>query len=86
MNDEYGSGTLMTVRLHGVRQDSQQLLQTMLADSFAVTAWKLQGDTLIALLHSEEGEEHLARAFVAAGLHPLDSEFHDFDGRGGTMC
>lgn len=78
--------TLMTVRLLRVRPDSEQLLRTMLADSLAVTAWKLEGDTLTALLDSEEGEQHIARAFMAAGLHPLDSEFYDAPGPESMMC
>lgn len=79
--------TLMMVRLLGVKSDSEQMLRTMLADSLAVTAWKLEGDTLTALLDSEEGEMHLARAFAAAGLHPTIFEFHPFIGEEGPwMC
>jgi hypothetical protein len=78
--------TLMTVRLHKVRPDTELLLRAMLSDSLAVTAWKLEGETLTALLDSEEGEEHLARAFMAAGLHPLISEFHDAPDGGSMMC
>lgn len=68
--------TIMTIELHTTRPDTEPLLRTMLADSLAISAWHLEGTTLTVYLHSEEGEEHLARAFLAAGLHPLSTRSH----------
>lgn len=68
--------TILTIVLSKARPETEALLRTMLADSLAITAWRLEGTTLTVSLHSEEGEEHLARAFHAAGVLPLSTTAH----------
>ena len=73
---ELSNDTIITIELHGTRPDTEALLRTMLADSLAISAWHLVGTTLTVWLHAEEGEDDLARAFRAAGLHPLSTRSH----------
>lgn len=83
---ELSNDTILVITLHSTRPETEALLRTMLADSLAITAWHLEGDTLTVSLHSEEGEEHLARAFMAAGVHPLSTTAHTITATGDTSA
>lgn len=78
---------ILTIELHSTRPETEALLRTMLADSLAITTWRLDGTTLTVSLHAEEGQEHLARAFSAMGLHPVSTRaYHALDSGDTSAC